>query len=71
MKLLQDKIGTVVKNDGKQLRIELGIQDLRHIGNFMFTCSLDGINLVIQTKPLDEDYEEIEITGIVQAGGAL
>jgi len=64
---LKHKIGTVVKNDGKDLARALGIYDagsVRHTGNFCFEASYSGIAITITTEPQDDEYELIKITDI-------
>ena len=64
---LKDKIGKVVKNDGKGLAQALGIYNtssVEHTGNFCFEAYYGNVRISITTEPTDEEHEFIKITDI-------
>ena len=61
---LKNKIGTTVKNDGKELTAALGVRELHHTGNFCFEASYGGMSIAITTEPQDDDGEFIKVTDI-------
>ena len=61
---LKDKIGTVVKNDGKELAAALDVYNLTHTGNFCFEASFGGMSIVITTEPQDDNGDVIRVTDI-------
>jgi hypothetical protein len=52
--------GMKVKNDGKGLREALGLDTLRHIGNYTFKGTKDGKEYTITTTPVDFNAYESE-----------
>ena len=62
--IMTDKIGLIVKNDGEALKAALGLTELRHTGNFIFEGRRKDIIIKIITARVDEDGNEIGITGI-------
>ena len=64
---LNSKVGTIVKNDGKDLARTLGIYDprkVRHTGNFCFEARVSDKVITITTEPQDSEDEYIKITDI-------
>lgn len=57
----------IVKNDGQELAkvLQLDAGTLRHCGNFVFKAEKDGQPVTIYTQPVDEEYERIQITGVL------
>jgi len=71
MDVLQEKYGTVVKNDGVSLANALGVTDLWHAGNFMFGARLWGVEVDIATEPVGEEAEEIRVLSVRIEDAAL
>jgi len=59
MEVLKEKAGTVVANDGIALANMLGVTDLRHEGNFMFSAKLWGVEADIATDAYNERSREV------------
>jgi len=64
MEVLKEMVGTVVANDGASLKKALGVTQLQHIGNFLFSARLWGVEVDIVTEPVDEDAREIRVLSV-------
>ena len=56
--------GQVVKNDGKSLATKLGLTNLKHEGNHVFSAMKNGKKVMITTEPADENGETIRVKEI-------
>ena len=63
-RLLKEYTHTIVTNDGASLAELLGVEELRDQGNFMFTGSLDGTPVFIDTEPMDKDGDTIAVKAV-------
>ena len=57
----------IIKNDGKEVaRIVkmFGITEVKHKGNYQWTAMQNGKEVIIHSKPADEDGTEIELLGV-------
>lgn len=65
MNKLAEKVGTIVKNDGRELSEKLGLENLRHTGNYIFSATYKGQSVAIETLPQDDDGDYIKVISIV------
>ena len=63
--MVRHDISVTVKNDGQGLAKFLGAEELRHLGNFVFSLKIDGKKYKVKTIPTDdEEYSCIKILDI-------
>lgn len=52
-----------VQNDSKALEkaLKLDADSVKHAGNFIFTCKLNGHDVTINTEPADEEFDTLNV----------
>jgi hypothetical protein len=64
LKTANEFIDREIANDGKELANLLGIKNCSHEHSFLFTGTLGGWKVKVQTTPVDEDFKTIRILQI-------